>query len=295
MHAQPTIPLMEPLSHIPAGIGLRFDHYDAVLEKKPNVGFLEIHSENAFGGGYHRDILLELSASYPISLHGVGLSLGASEPVCKEHVAELKRLVDEVKPILVSDHASWSRSGNAHLGDLLPLPYNTETLDALCSNIDRVQQALGREILIENPSTYLTFEASQMTEAEFMVAAALRTNCKILLDINNIYVQAYNHDYDPNEMIDEIPSELVQEMHLAGHIRETVDEDTQLLIDTHSQPVCDEVWQLYRRAIQKYGAKPTLIEWDKDIPALNVLLEQANLANHIMDTHNQQEADYAVA
>lgn len=266
------------------GIGLRFAHYDALRDTRPATGFLEVHSENFFGGGYHLETLRELAADYPVSLHGVGLSLGSSEPVDVEHVAALKRLSEAISPVRVSDHASWSRSGNAHLGDLLPLPYTPQTLRALCDNIARVQDALGRTILIENPSTYLSFTDSVMREADFLMHAVARTGCGLLLDINNMVVQAHNIGVNPNAYLDALDGGVIGEIHLAGHIEQPVGDAT-MLIDTHSRPVSDPVWALYDDALARFGPLPTLIEWDKEIPDLPVLLGEAQQAqqrlNHI--------------
>ncbi len=259
------------------GIGLRFAHYDALRGTKPVTGFLEAHSENFFGGGYHLETLRELAADYPISLHGVGLSLGSSEPVDAEHVVALKCLSDTIRPIRVSDHAAWSRSGNAHLGDLLPLPYTPETLRALCDNIARVQDALGHTILIENPSTYLRFTDSVMQEADFLMHAVTRTGCGLLLDLNNIVVQAHNIGVNPHTYLDTLDAAVIGEIHLAGHIEQTVGDAT-MLIDTHSRPVPDPVWRLYDDALGRFGPLPTLIEWDKDMPELTVLLAEADKA-----------------
>ena len=273
-----------------AGIGLRSPHYQALLETRPEVAWLEIHPENYFCGGVHLQRLEKIREHYPVSFHAVGLSLGSHEPVRKEHLSQLKQLVDRFDPVRISDHASWSASGNAHLNDLLPLPYNEESLSALCRNIDRVQNILGREILLENPSSYLTFNTSTMDEAEFMVAAAENTGCSLLLDINNIYVQAHNHHLNATDYIKSIPQHLVQEIHLAGHTTREFAAG-KMLIDTHNQPVCDEVWQLFAAAIQRFGTTPTLIEWDKDLPALTVLVAEAQKAEGII----QQEANRAAA
>lgn len=272
-----------------AGIGLRSPHYQALLETRPEIAWLEVHPENYFCGGMHLHLLEKIREIYPVSFHAVGLSLGSHEPVRKEHLSQLKQLVDRFNPTRVSDHASWSASGNAHLNDLLPLPYNEESLSALCRNIDIVQTTLGRKILLENPSSYLTFNTSTMSEAEFMVEAAKRTGCNLLLDVNNIYVQAHNHNLNAMDYLKSIPQHLVQEIHLAGHTTREFAAG-KMLVDTHNQPVCDEVWQLFAAAIQRFGATPTLIEWDKDLPALSALITEAQKAEHII-----QEAARAAA
>lgn len=277
-----------------AGIGLRFAHYDAVCETLPDVGFLEVHTENFFGGGYHLDVLSELAQHYALSLHCVSLSLGSAEPVDATHLAQVKALNDRFQPALLSDHASWSRSGNAHLPDLLPLPYNNETLQALCDNINRVQDALGCNIAVENPSTYLQWHGSTMDEAVFLAQASEQTGCRLLLDLNNIIVQAHNHGLNPDAYLNRFEADMIAEIHLAGHTEEEHD-DHIIKIDTHSQPVPDSVWSLYARALKRFNAVPTLIEWDKDMPALDVLLEEATKANLLLAEYGQTtEPSYAM-
>lgn len=264
------------------GIGLRYPYYKDVLETELELGWLEVHPENYFGGGAHRHFLTEARKKYQLSLHAVGLSLGSSEPVDEAHLQKFKELIDIFQPFNISDHASWSASGNAHLNDLLPLPYTQETLDTLCRNIERTQEFFGRKILIENPSTYVAFAHNEMTEFQFMNRAAEMTGCGVLLDINNIYVQARNHGYDAWEYIDAIETRYVGEMHLAGHTERDAGGET-ILIDTHNQPVRGEVWDLYEHAVRRFGAVPTLIEWDQDFPALDVLVAEADKARKIID------------
>lgn len=261
-----------------AGIGLRSAHYRALLDERPKVGWLEVHPENYFCGGLHKHYLERARELYPVSFHGVGLSLGSAGPVSSGHLAQLKALVDRFEPVRVSDHAAWSASGNAHLNDLLPLPYNEETLAALCRNIETTQDCLGRTILIENPSTYLAFQNSCMSEPEFLIEAARRTGCGLLLDISNIFVQAHNHGIDPHAYIEAIPLGLVGEFHLAGHSERQFSEAS-LLIDTHNRPVADAVWPLYEFALRRLGAAPALIEWDQDLPPLRVLADEAQKAD----------------
>ncbi|MCB1591937.1 MAG: DUF692 domain-containing protein [Alphaproteobacteria bacterium] len=275
----------------PVGIGLRYPYYQQILDERPSVGWLEVHPENYFGGGLHRHFLKEVSEHYPISLHAVGLSLGSVHPVSKDHLDKIRDLIELVDPIAVSDHASWSASGNAHLNDLLPLPYNRETLDALCRNIDRTQEYLGFSILIENPSTYIAFRDNEMCEAAFMNEAARKTGCGLLLDINNIYVQSRNHGLDPFEYIDVIEGEKVGEMHLAGHTERPAG-DGVIVVDTHNRPVRDEVWDLYTHAVRRFGCVPTLIEWDQDYPALEILVAEAKKARQILLSMSE-EASHA--
>ena len=265
----------------PVGIGLRYPHYQEVLETDLNLGWLEVHPENYFGGGAHRHFLSEARKTYNLSLHAVGLSLGSDDPVSEEHLKNFKELIDMYQPFNVSDHASWSASGNAHLNDLLPLPYTQESLDKLARNIERTQEVFERKMLIENPSTYLAFEGNEMHEDEFMNNLAEMTGCGILLDLNNIYVQAHNHGYDAWSYIDTIDGRHVGEMHLAGHIEQEAG-DGVILVDTHSRPVKGDVWDLYEHAVKKIGIVPTLIEWDTDIPDLETLVGEAEKARAIL-------------
>lgn len=274
----------------PVGIGLRYPHYQEVLETDLNLGWLEVHPENYFGGGAHRHFLSQARKNYQLSLHAVGLSLGSDQPVDENHLAQFKELIDIYQPFNISDHASWSASGNAHLNDLLPLPYTQESLDRLARNVERAQEAFGRQILIENPSSYVAFAGNEMHEEEFMNNLAEITGCGILLDINNIYVQACNHGLDAREYIETIDARHVGEMHLAGHIEQPAGEGV-ILIDTHSRPVKGDVWGLYAHAVKHVGVVPTLIEWDTDIPDLATLVDEADKARAIIV--DIQEASHA--
>ena len=264
------------------GIGLRSDHYRALQDEKPDIGWIEVHPENYFGGGVPRQRLHEARTLYPLSFHAVGLSLGSDQDVEESHLAQIKELIDLYDPFQVSDHVSWSASGNAHLNDLLPLPYTQETVLRLQRNIDRTQTYFGRQILVENPSSYIAFAENDMSEAAFMNALADKTGCGLLLDINNIYVQANNHGFDAYDYLDEIKRGAVQEMHLAGHsVRDF--EDGKLLVDTHDAYVCDDVWALYKYAVSRFGKVRTLIEWDSDLPPLAELVGEADKAQAILD------------
>lgn len=265
----------------PVGIGLRGPHYREIDESKPNIGWLEVHPENYFGGGIHRHFLEKLRKDYEVSFHSVGISLGSAHGVDKTHLQRIKELADIFEPFQMSDHASWSASGNAHLNDLLPLPYTEETLETLCRNIETVQDFFGRSILVENPSTYMAFAENDMEEYELMNELSVRTGCGILLDCNNIFVQSHNHSFDPFHYISQINPEFVGEMHLAGHSERDLGEET-ILIDTHSKPVKKDVWDLYRHAIGHLGETLTLIEWDVDIPPLQTLLDEADKARQII-------------
>ena len=276
----------------PVGIGLRHPYYEEVLETDLNLGWLEVHPENYFGGGTHRHFLSEARKKYNLSLHAVGLSLGSDQPVSEEHLRSFKELIDIFQPFNISDHASWSASGNAHLNDLLPLPYTQEVLDRLARNVEQTQDYFGRRILVENPSTYIAFKDNEMTEYAFMNRLSEMTGCGILLDINNIFVQAFNHGYDPFEYIDNIKAGAVGEMHLAGHIEEEFEGST-ILIDTHSRPVKKDVWDLYEHAVRTVGVVPTLIEWDQDFPTLETLVAEADKARAIINKacHPEREAE----
>ena len=269
------------VSEIPAraGIGLRAQHYMDVLETRPSIGWLEVHSENYFGaGGQPHYFLEQFRARYPLSLHGVGLSLGSTDALDYAHLDKLKALIARYQPGLVSEHLCWGSVGGRYLNDLLPLPYTEEALRHICERICRTQDFLGRQILIENVSSYLQFAQSTIPEWEFVAAVAQTTGCGILLDVNNIYVNAVNSSFDPLIYLQAIPVEAVQEIHLAGF-----DSNGECLIDTHGKPVCDAVWALYREALERFGNVPTLIEWDTDIPELAVLLEEARKADAILE------------
>ena len=264
-----------------AGIGLRPPHYQAMLAQMPAVAFLEVHSENFFGdGGQPLKYLARFREDYTISTHGVGLSLGSTDPLDRDHLKKLKRLVDMIDPVLVSEHLCWVGVNGRFLNDLLPLPYTNESLAHVVQRVGEVQDFLKRPILIENVSSYLEFVDSTIPEWEFVREVASRAGCQILLDVNNIYVNAINHDFDPLTYLDAIVAGSVGEIHLAGF------QDTgEVLIDTHGTTVCDEVWRLYQYAIRRFGNVPTLIEWDTDIPALSVLLDEAEKADRILEAN----------
>ena len=245
------------------------------------MAFLEVHSENFFGdGGQPLKYLARFREDYPISTHGVGLSLGSTDPLDRDHLKKLKRLVDMIDPVLVSEHLCWVGVNGRFLNDLLPLPYTNESLAHVVQRVGEVQDFLKRPILIENVSSYLEFVDSTIPEWEFVREVASRAGCQILLDVNNIYVNAINHDFDPLTYLDAIVAGSVGEIHLAGF------QDTgEVLIDTHGTTVCDEVWRLYQCAIRRFGNVPTLIEWDTDIPALSVLLDEAEKADRILEAN----------
>lgn len=267
------------------GIGLRPPHYHQVLEEKPAIAWFEVHSENFFcAGGEMPQMLDRVRRDYPISLHGVGLSLGSSDQVNRDHLEQLKQLVTRVQPGLVSEHLCWGAVDGRYLNELLPLPYTEEALDLMVEHVQFAQSFLGRQLLIENVSSYLTYRHSTIPEWEFVAALAQRSGCGILLDVNNIYVNGINHGFDARTYIRAIPPEHVREMHLAGFTAKQ-GLGVELLIDTHSRPVADAVWSLYADALQHCGPVPTLIEWDQDIPELDVLIAEADKAARIMHEH----------
>ena len=277
-----------------AGIGLRAQHYTDVLSQRPDVGWFEVHSENYFGdGGRPLEYLQAIREHYPISLHGVGLSIGASDPISQSHLSKLKNLIQRFEPGLVSEHLSWGSLQGRHFNDLLPMPYTQEALQHMVSRVTQVQEYLQTRILIENVSSYLQYNCSTIPEWEFLVELAKKSGCGILLDINNVFVNSKNHSFDAVDFINAVPAQLVHEIHLAGHTVKSF-EDGEILIDTHNQLVSEPVWALYQTAVQRFQQVPALIEWDADIPALEVLLDEARQADKIMqfqtDRHHEHIA-----
>jgi uncharacterized protein (UPF0276 family) len=264
-----------------AGIGLRAQHHADVIEQLPRVGWFEAHAENYFAEGGGRPAWLErVREHYPVSLHGVGLSLGSADPLDSRHLEALKRAVRRFEPALVSEHLSWSSVGGRFANDLLPLPYTEEAVRHVAARIGAVQDFIGRQILIENVSSYFEYCDSRMPEWEFVAAVAVAAGCGVLLDLNNVYVAARNHGFDPGRFLNGIPRGLVQEFHLAGHATVPF-ADRELLVDTHDAPVCAAVWDLYRSALLRFGTVPVLIEWDSGIPPLPVLAAEAHKADAV--------------
>ncbi len=281
--ARPTIPAR-------AGIGLRSQHHRDAFDSQVQVGWLEVHSENYFGsGGVPLRDLETLRVDYPISLHGVGMSLGSADELDFQHLKQLKDLIQRIEPGLVSEHLSWSSFGGKYLNDLVPIPYTDETLAFLVARVAWVQEYLGREILIENPSSYLEYQFSTLSEAEFINELARRSGCGILLDINNVYVSCRNHGWNALDYLQAIQAEKVGEIHLAGHSVNRVGEQ-HILIDTHNGPVCEAVWQLFQTAIQRLGNRPTLIEWDADLPTWQRLIAEAETADVYLGQAHEQAA-----
>jgi uncharacterized protein (UPF0276 family) len=257
-----------------SGVGLRPTHYERVSSERPAVDWFEVISENFFAaGGNARRVLYVVRRDYPIVLHGVSMSVGSVDPVDERHLRSLQELVEQYEPAMVSDHLCWGRHGGRYAHDLWPLPYTEEALAHVVERVARIQERLGRRILLENVSTYVQFTDSEMTEQAFLAAVAERADCGILLDVNNVYVSSVNHGFDAERYIDEIPVERVAQIHLAGH-----SEFETHLLDTHDHPVPDAVWALYRRALRRFGPVSTLVEWDDRIPALEMLLAEADKA-----------------
>lgn len=272
-----------------AGIGLRSPHLAEIGRDRPATGFLEIHAENHLGGSPARQAVERLRENYDFSVHAVGLSLGSVDGLDEAHLGRVVELVKRLKPALVSDHLSWSVHGGRYLNDLLPLPYTEEALDVVVRNLDRLQAALGRQVSIENPSCYLGFVQSTLTEPEFLAELVRRSGCGLLLDLNNIVVTAHNLRLDARDWLKALPGEAITEYHLAGHAVNDCDGEP-ILIDDHGSRVGDEVWALFGDALRHYGPRPTLIEWDTDIPVLPVLLDEAARAERMIQ---QVRADAA--
>jgi uncharacterized protein len=269
---------------VSAGTGLKPEHAQDIFEQDifesaRAVDFFEIHAENYMGaGGPPHHLLRRIAADYPLSVHGVGLSIGGAGPLDRDHLARLKKLIGDYRPAMFSEHLAWSSHDGVYLNDLLPLPYNAGTLDCVVRHIDEVQHTLDTRMLLENPSTYVSFGTSDIDEAEFLRSIAARTGCALLLDVNNVYVSSVNHGFDAAAYIDRFPIELVGEIHLAGFAEDQDANAGRLLIDAHGAPVADAVWSLYRRALARSGPVPTLIEWDNDVPDFATVAAEVSLA-----------------
>lgn len=261
------------------GLGLRVDHYEEILNNDPRLDWLEVMSENyMIPGGRPLHYLERMRQRYPLVMHGVSLSIGSTDPLNRNYLKRLKQLADAISPAWISDHLCWTGVENKNLHDLLPLPYTEEALAHVCDRVRTVQDFLGRRILLENVSSYVTFHSSSLTEWEFLAEIARRSDCLILLDVNNIYVSSHNHDFDPQEYINGIPIDRVQQFHLAGHVHEGG-----LIIDTHDAPIVDPVWKLYEHAIRRFGFVSTMIERDDHIPSLAELIAELDVARSIAE------------
>ena len=262
-----------------AGLGLKHEHFTEVLDTSPDIGFFEVHAENYMvaGGPFHHYLGM-IREQYPLSLHGIGLSIGDEAPPDRTHLARLARLIERYQPHAFSEHLAWSSHGSVFLNDLLPLAYDNATLQRVCEHVDQVQSALKRPMLLENPSTYLQFERSTLDETDFISAIIRRTGCGLLLDVNNVYVSCVNHQRDPLCYLDALPLHAVGEIHLAGFAEDTDSLGDRLLIDDHGAPIDNAVWQLYEKVLARVGPVPTLIERDNQVPAFSVLLAEAQQA-----------------
>lgn len=279
-----------------AGVGLKPEHYRVILETSPEIGFFEVHAENYMGaGGPPHRYLGAIRERYPLSLHGVGLSIGADRPLDREHLRRVEALIQRYQPGLFSEHLAWSSHDTSFFNDLLPVPYTAETLTRVCEHIDEVQETLGRQMLLENPSTYLAFTESTYSEIDFIGEVVRRTGCGLLLDVNNVHVASVNQEWDPIRYIEDYPLAQVQEIHLAGHTIDADEEGRNLLIDTHDCPTDELVWTLYEHAIARLGPTPTLIEWDAKIPAWAQLEAEVRRAETVMETVSRKERNHAYA
>ncbi|WP_255631267.1 DUF692 domain-containing protein [Caballeronia sp. dw_19] len=284
---EPDRPLHAPPgAHGLAGTSLKHEHLSAILADGLNDGFFEVHAENYMGaGGPPHRALATIREDYPLSIHGVCMSIGGPEALDVAHLARFRDLVARYEPTLVSEHLAWSSHGGKFFNDLLPLPYTKNTFDKVCEHINQVQEAIKRPILLENPSTYVAFASSTMSETDFIRAVSQRTGCSLLLDVNNVFVSANNHGFSASAYLAEFPLEQVGEIHLAGHSEQHDDENELLLIDSHDRAISDSVWELYRDVVSRIGPRPTLIEWDSNLPDWPVLRAQALTARRIMAEH----------
>jgi uncharacterized protein (UPF0276 family) len=268
-----------------AGVGLKPEHYADIIATGPDLGFFELHAENYMGaGGPPHRYLTEIAARYPLSIHGVGLSIGGEAPLDRDHLWRLRQLLDRYRPASFSEHLAWSTHDGAYLNDLLPVPYTDQTLERVAGHIDMVQQVLGVRMLLENPSTYVVFAESTIAEADFLETVARRTGCGLLLDVNNVMVSAVNHRQDPYAYIDRFPVEQVGEIHLAGY-DETVDAaGERLLIDAHGSRVSPDVWSLFEHTLTRTGPRPVLVEWDHAVPDFATLFSEAQLVDRALSS-----------
>lgn len=267
---------------VAAGIGLRQPHHREFREQRPKIAWLEVHTENFLGGGPSLAFLEKLREDYPISLHGVGLSLGSAEGLDPNHLRRVAELVRRLEPAQVSDHVSWSITGGVYFNDLIPVPYDQEALDVMVRNVQQFQQAVGRTVLVENASTYVEYSQSTMSESQFLKELCSRSGCGLLLDVNNVFVNSENHGFDPLPYIADIADLPVGEIHLSGHHLKSIG-NRSIRIDDHGSRVSEPVWTLYEKTLELIGPRPTLMEWDSSIPDMAVLMEEAGLAQARLD------------
>ena len=274
-----------------AGLCLKPQHYDVILRDQPDVGWFEVHAENYLGaGGAPLHYLEKIRQNYPLSIHGVGLSIGSENGLDANHLDRVAHLVDRFQPESFSEHLAWSTHDNQFLSDLLPVPYNRQTEDTVCNHIDQVQTRLGQRMLLENPSNYLSLADSELPESEFITNVIRRTGCGLLLDVNNVYVSAHNCDYSAAQYIEKLPLQAVGEIHLAGHSVDTTVDSEPLLIDAHDREVCDAVWKLFALTVSLTGAVPSLIEWDTEVPEWDIFIAELNRADELLQEPTTQES-----
>jgi uncharacterized protein len=280
-----------------AGVGLRLPHLAEVVATRPPAAWFEIHPENFLANPHATELLLELARDYPISVHTVGVSIGSASGIDRAHLKRVRALIDRVDPILVSGHLAWSTHAGEYLNDLLPLPYDDETLRLVSRHLDEVQDYLGRPYLVENPSSYVGFGASTMTEVEFLSELADRTGCQLLCDVSNIYLSGHNMGFDPYRYIDGLPAAAIGELHLGGFTAEDDEGNpgSALLVDTHAARIAEPVWKLHVHALRRFGPKPTMIEWDNDIPPFATIMAEAATADAVADAALTADIHDAVA
>ena len=279
-----------------AGVGFKDAHFTDIEESAPAVGFFEVHAENFMGaGGPPHARLTRLRRDYPLSIHGVGLSVGGAQALDRAHIGRVKKLVERYEPAVFSEHLAWSTHGTSFLNELLPLPYNEATLKCVIAHLDAIQETLGRRILLENPATYLRFDSSVYSEIDFLEEVVRRTGCGLLLDVSNAYVCAVNHGFAAEDYIDTFPMHRVEEIHLAGYAEDGDEIAGRLLIDAHCAPVSDAIWRLYERALSHLGPVATLIEWDNDVPAWPILMAEATRAETLLERRRLAEDGHSRA
>lgn len=264
-----------------AGVGLRLQHLAAVLRDRPQAAWFEVHPENFLANPHAREMLEEIALHYPLSVHSVGISAGSATGLDHTHLRRVRALIRRIDTVLVSGHLAWSTHEGEYLNDLLPLPYTDEALDIVCRHVSEIQHVLGMVFHLENPSNYLGFHESTMTETAFLSKVVARTGCRLLCDVSNIHVSAHNMGYDARRYVDELPADAIGEMHLGGFEMETEPGGTSVIIDTHARPIAPEAWELYAHAVDRFGPRPTLIEWDSAIPSIDTLLAEAGKADAI--------------
>jgi uncharacterized protein (UPF0276 family) len=274
----------KPLKPTRAGVGLRLPHLREVAAARPSVAWFEVHPENFIANPHATELLETVRADYPLSVHTVGVSIGSVAGVDREHIARVRALIDRVDPFVVSGHLAWSTHPGEYLNDLLPLPYDEETLALLVRHLDEVQEGLGRRYLVENPSSYVGFKGSTMTEVDFLSELVRRSGCGLLLDVSNIHVSGHNMGYDPRVYVDGLPLDAVGELHLGGfEIEADETGGGEVLVDTHSRAISEAAWDLYAYVLERSGPRPTLIEWDNDIPPLATLIAEADRADAVAE------------